>query len=46
MNNITYKFCTATPYWRWWAYSDLRISHQFLPKRENNDTFKPISKLS
>lgn len=46
MYNINYSSHTASPYWRWRTYSDLRISHQLMPKRENNDTFKQISKLS
>mgnify|MGYP006973167276 CR=1 FL=1 len=46
MNNITYNSFKASPCWRWRIYSDLRISHQLMPKRENNDTFKQISKLS
>jgi hypothetical protein len=46
MNNINYNSFIASPYWRWRTYSDLRISHQPLPKRENNDNFKHISKTS
>ncbi len=46
MNDVNYSSYIASPYWRWWTYSDLRISHQFMPARENNDTYKPISKLS
>lgn len=45
--NITYQNSyRISPYWRWWAYYNSPLSHQFMPKRENHDTFKHCSKKS
>lgn len=44
MNKQIQNSYIASPYWRWRDISCLHVSHPFLPKRENHDTFKIITK--
>lgn len=46
MNNTYHNAYIASPYWRGWDYRNSPLSHQFMPKRENHDTFKLNSKKS
>lgn len=46
MSMLNQKSYKTSPYWRWWNYTILRLHHQFLPKREYNDTLKTFTSLS